>query len=395
MEYITAAEAAKKWGVVVRQVQKLLSENRIEGAKKYHRSWMIPANAEKPGDPRFEKKRTQNDLSSRLSEIIDALKNPLPRNNPEAGLDGIPNEEARLFAECYIAYMRGEYEKAIRCYHRIDSDAARLRACSTALASAVSTGDYPLYQEIESYCKGIISAGLGTIATTVAEWSLACINVSMLTPDMIPEWLKNGDFSALPLPLRQDALCIYARYLTFLKKYESALDVARTALVFDEPEHGLSYMSVYLRIQCAVACVGLGRKTDAKYYLSGVMKDCLPCGYTASLAEQLLHLGGLLEQLLEQKYPEYYDLITGQSKRILSNWISFHNRFARDNITTILDPREYQAARAVVLGESNKAIAAQFHLSVSTLENMLQIIYDKLLIEKGGSRRKKLVQYIL
>ena len=46
MPYITAQQAAEKWGVSLRYVQRLMSENRISGAKKYGRSWMIPADAE-------------------------------------------------------------------------------------------------------------------------------------------------------------------------------------------------------------------------------------------------------------------------------------------------------------------------------------------------------------
>jgi len=51
MNYISTDEAAKKWSVTLRHVQRLLAENRIEGAKKFQRSWMIPADATKPCDP--------------------------------------------------------------------------------------------------------------------------------------------------------------------------------------------------------------------------------------------------------------------------------------------------------------------------------------------------------
>jgi len=55
MEYISASEASEKWGVSLRQVQRLLAGNRIPRAKKYGRSWMIPDDAEKPGDARRDK----------------------------------------------------------------------------------------------------------------------------------------------------------------------------------------------------------------------------------------------------------------------------------------------------------------------------------------------------
>lgn len=46
--YITVQEAAKKWGVTSRQVQILCKDNRIEGAARMSRIWIIPENAEKP-----------------------------------------------------------------------------------------------------------------------------------------------------------------------------------------------------------------------------------------------------------------------------------------------------------------------------------------------------------
>lgn len=46
--YITVQEAAKKWGVTPRQVQILCKENRIVGAKRMSRIWIIPEDAKKP-----------------------------------------------------------------------------------------------------------------------------------------------------------------------------------------------------------------------------------------------------------------------------------------------------------------------------------------------------------
>lgn len=54
LEYISAPEAAKKWGISERRVQKLCEENRIPGAFKFSRMWLIPTDAEKPKDMRIK-----------------------------------------------------------------------------------------------------------------------------------------------------------------------------------------------------------------------------------------------------------------------------------------------------------------------------------------------------
>lgn len=52
MEYISAREAADKWGISQRRVAVLCSENRIEKATMVGNMWIIPADAEKPTDAR-------------------------------------------------------------------------------------------------------------------------------------------------------------------------------------------------------------------------------------------------------------------------------------------------------------------------------------------------------
>ena len=46
--YITVQEAAEKWGITPRQVQILCTNNRIVGATRVSRIWVIPENANKP-----------------------------------------------------------------------------------------------------------------------------------------------------------------------------------------------------------------------------------------------------------------------------------------------------------------------------------------------------------
>ncbi len=56
MEYLTSAECAEKWNVSQRWVAIYCKEGRIEGAVLRGRMWLIPADAEKPDDPRRVRK---------------------------------------------------------------------------------------------------------------------------------------------------------------------------------------------------------------------------------------------------------------------------------------------------------------------------------------------------
>lgn len=52
LEYISAPEAAKKWGISERRVQKLCEEERIPGVARISRMWLIPKDTKKPADRR-------------------------------------------------------------------------------------------------------------------------------------------------------------------------------------------------------------------------------------------------------------------------------------------------------------------------------------------------------
>ena len=56
--YITVQEAAEKWGVTPRQVQILCKTDRIPGATRLSRIWIIQENAEKPTN---EKRKVEFD----------------------------------------------------------------------------------------------------------------------------------------------------------------------------------------------------------------------------------------------------------------------------------------------------------------------------------------------
>jgi len=55
--YISIREASYKWDVSERRVNQYISQGRVPGAERFGRSWAIPADAEKPCDPRKESTR--------------------------------------------------------------------------------------------------------------------------------------------------------------------------------------------------------------------------------------------------------------------------------------------------------------------------------------------------
>lgn len=56
MNYRTTAEMSEVWGISSRRISLLCSQGRVKGAVKKGKTWLIPANAKKPEDPRRTRK---------------------------------------------------------------------------------------------------------------------------------------------------------------------------------------------------------------------------------------------------------------------------------------------------------------------------------------------------
>ena len=60
MDYIGVKEAAEKWGISERRIQRLCEEGRISGVIRFSKVWAIPRDAEKPTDARRKKASLEN-----------------------------------------------------------------------------------------------------------------------------------------------------------------------------------------------------------------------------------------------------------------------------------------------------------------------------------------------
>lgn len=54
MNTMTVADAAQRWGISERRIAVLCKEGRIKGAYKQGKSWVIPADAQRPADARIK-----------------------------------------------------------------------------------------------------------------------------------------------------------------------------------------------------------------------------------------------------------------------------------------------------------------------------------------------------
>lgn len=69
MEYISAQQAATKWGISKRRVQVLCMEDRIKDATRIGNMWVIPQNAQKPADARIQEDHAKAQPTAREARL--------------------------------------------------------------------------------------------------------------------------------------------------------------------------------------------------------------------------------------------------------------------------------------------------------------------------------------
>ena len=109
MEYLTVQETAEKWGVTRRMVQQLCTDGRIPGARKFTRSWAIPADAEKPQDPRFAQPRSSVPLMD-SGNLLPLMNTAFAPGHCLAAVEAMAEGPQRDIAMAEYHYFTGKPE---------------------------------------------------------------------------------------------------------------------------------------------------------------------------------------------------------------------------------------------------------------------------------------------
>ena len=223
MTYITVREAAEKWQISQRLVQKYCAAGRIEGAKKFGVSWLIPNTAPKPQDPRKQQGAPFAPFED--GEVVAPHTGLMPLMNtpfrPGACLlclqhmDPGPRQEI-AWAEYY--YFSGQPERAIekaeQFLHSPDMD-TQLSACLIYAYANLSVGDIQRARQALSKLQTTLTQSDPQNPALLAASGFTAAAATVLLHLPLPEGLPPmGDFlPRLPEGLRAFASYVQAHYL--------------------------------------------------------------------------------------------------------------------------------------------------------------------------------------
>ena len=345
MSYRSARETAAAWGVSDRQIQRLLHDGRISGAQKFGGSWMIPADAKKPGDLRRERRADGDAPSNYLACCLLSYVIPMPIDDPDAVLPTLPDDRQRAQYKAELSYYRGDFDAVKRYYETVSpSDDTYLCASTIAIVAAMSTGDYELFSRIDRAVKSLAASSASRrtayVASIVPSLAAACQNA----PELAPDWLRRGDFSGFPPESYPMLSFMYLKYMQSVGNAQGLLAAGRLALSLWRREGYISSNEIYIMTLCACACYALDMPAAAEKYLEESIALCQRFGFVSPLGEYSTWVGGLLELKLKKSSPEFEARVLEHIRLTLKNWLFFHNEFAKGNAPLILSAKEYQLA---------------------------------------------------
>jgi hypothetical protein len=307
----------------------------------------------------------------------------------------IADPPAQQIVSCQIQYVRGAFSEVKLIFCQLKGQpAARLLIADYALLSAISTGDFGFYRKLVFWLDSLSKGSYAPEIKAISELHVAAGYAGALKPELISPWIIEGEFSNIPLKLLPVACCRRVESLLSMQEYPMMLATAQTALGLIEKSGQYAISLLYLQLRVAMAHQHLGAHGQARSELQAALQSAVPFGFVTPFAETLPKFGGLIEFLTRKDYPDFHDAVIAVSRKCIPNWLLLKNEFPADKSFSQLSPTELEIAYCAARGETSRLIAKKFGLSEGTVNNKLQVIYDKLTITTNPPR-KALVELML
>lgn len=392
VEYLTVQETADKWKLSKRMVQQFCTDGRIPGAQKLGRVWAIPADAEKPRDPRFAQPKPSVMLtdSGNLMPLMNSAFAPgCCRETAEAMAEGTQRDIA--LAEYH--YFTGNPEAAANeaeAYLTSADIGARLSACLIYAYANLSLGRIPRARFALGELNATLSSGGKSPEIEAASAFVAAAGAVLLhlpLPAGLPD--IQGFLPILPNGLRAFALYIYAHYCYLQGEYAISAGIVEGALAMGAGNYPIP--AIYLHLVAVMDCMSLKQTGRAKAHLLSAWALARPDDLIEGFGEHHGLLGGMLEAVIKPGWPGDFKRIIDITYRFSAGWRRVHNPETHHDVADDLTTTEFAASMLAARGWTNQEIADHMHISPNTVKRYISTALEKLHIR----HRQELKQFML
>jgi DNA-binding CsgD family transcriptional regulator len=401
--FLPIREAAAKWEISERRIQQYCAEGRIPGAQKIGRSWAIPADAEKPEDPRRGKRRNRHGETGAASGPMENL-NPaclMPLMNSafvpgscRRTAEEMPAGAGRDIALCEYYYFSGQPEEAAKGAEAYLTDpdmAMRLSACLIYAYANLSIGQIARARfALDELNHSLAAAGEQSPEFRAAAAFIAVTGAVLLhlpLPEKLPD---AGSFlPLLPPGLRAFALYVQAHYLYLKGEYGQSAGIVEATLSMGASAWPIP--AIYLHLVAVMAYMSLKQPDRARTHLLTAWEIARPDDLIEAFGEHHGLLGAMLEAVIKPGWPEDFKRIIEITYRFSSGWRRVHNPLTGHDVADDLTTTEFAIAMLAARGWTNQKIAEHLHISANTVKSHLSVVMKKL----NTGTRKELKKYML
>lgn len=395
MEYITVQKAAKKWNISERLVQKYCAEGRIDGSRKFGKSWWIPASAVKPKDPRKEKKRAvARPQAEAFSGFMPLMNTPF---EPGRCLDYISEMEGGPTKDIALTeyhYFSGQPEKTIQeaeLYLTCPDAAHRFSACLIYAYASLSVGQIQHARYALTEIKNTLAAKAEKSPYVRAIEAFVAFASSVLLHLPLPEKMPQAQefLPLLPPGLRAFALYVQAHYLYLKEDYGKSVGIVEGTLDMGANQYPIP--AIYLHLVAVMDYMSLKQTEQAQKHLLAAWEIARPDDLIEGFGEHHGLLGGMLEAVIKPGWPDDFKRIIAITYRFSAGWRKIHNPETGHDVADDLTTTEFATAMLAARGWTNQEIAQHMNISSHTVKRYISTVLQKL----GIRQRQQLKKYML
>ncbi len=389
MEYVTTRQISQKWDVSERYVQQRCVDGRIDGAKKFGGSWMIPADAVRPSDLR----RRNTKAKKQSEQIVESapphpyipmplMNTPFTPGGMRAAVEAIEDADERNIALAEFYYYTGNAKEAVRYAKKyLESEIMELRLSAlfvyafanlsldkTAETKKAFDKTFEIYRSMDENTPPLQKAFAVILCGSMD--TLLHLPRSQELPELQDYIL------ALPHGLRLFAAYVQARYGYLNGLHGTAIGICETCLVIMEAPNPIS--KVFIHLSCAAFFMQTQYPQMTKRHLAQAWELAKPDGLIEPFGELHGELWGMLEAVLKKTEPEAFRSMIGVAKYFANGWRKLHNDLTGDNIPTELTPTEFTVAMLASRRWLYKEIAAHLGITEYAVKKNANIAMQKM-----------------
>ena len=396
--YLSIREAAEKWGVSERRINQYCAEGRVPGAQRIGKAWAIPSDAEKPGDPRKQKKQQASHKQQKAPELFPGFM-PLMNTQFEPGhctetvskMKAGPQKDIAL-AEYH--YFSGQAEKSMQETERYlmsPDGGIRLSACWIFAYSCLTIGRIDHARRALQEIKNTLAdRGKNTHPARAMEAFVAFAAAVLLHLPLPSEMPPTEEFlPLLPPGVRVFALYVQAHYLYLKEEYAHSAGIVEAALAMGASAYPIS--AIYLHLVAVMDYMSMKQTDRAQAHLLTAWEIARPDDLIEGFGEHHGLLGAMLEATIKPKWPEDFKRIIDITYRFSSGWRRVHNPITGHDVADDLTTTEFAIAMLAARGWTTPEIAKHLNISVNTAKDHISEAMKKL----HTDNRKDLKKYML